>query len=309
MYKKSQEKSEEIVRLYKEGVGLTEIMKRTTSSQPTIKKVLSNSGMDYDLDKKKLYQEKLDQVVILYEQGKSQLYIEQELGLTRKTIRQLLRSKDLKYRDKSEQHHIRYGTELNHNAFDNLDSEVLYWIGLLYSDGHIDKNEYSIELTLHNNDKNHLVKFKNFLGSNREISKGNGDCSRIRINSKRLWERLMELSFTNDKSYTAKPNILLKDSRDFWRGCIDGDGGIYKYTSGLQITLCGTLETIFDFAIFCNKNANVADKYPSLSKNQLYQIHYYGKDAIKVADLLYKDSSVYLERKYEKYLEFSKLED
>ena len=184
MYQKSLKKSEEIIRLYKEGKMLTEITKLTSSSQPTIKKVLLQFGIDYDQEQKKSREEILKKVVELYQEGKSQSYIEKTLKLTRKTIRELLKSIGVKYRDKSEQLNLRYATEVNHHAFDELTPEVLYWIGMLYTDGHIEqKREASIELFLHEQDEAHLEKFKQFLKSNRKITNGH-ECKRFRINSK-----------------------------------------------------------------------------------------------------------------------------
>ena len=319
MYKTTNTKKEEIQRLYDEGVMLTEICKLTSSSQPTVKKVLLFCGIDYDLEKKKAREKQLQEVIELYNQGKSQLYIETTLKLTRKTIRELLKEAGVEYRDKSQQQHINNNTEINHHAFDELTSDALYWIGMLFTDGHIEqKKEASIDLTLHNNDIDHLYKFKEFLGTNRDIKKDNGDCSRLRVNSKQLRDRLVELGFTHNKSTSIVPHELLKDSRDFWRGCIDGDGGIYinKIKKGTKIYftphvfLCGTLETIFEFAIFCNKYIGVKDKYPTKAPgNNFYRISYYGKDARKIATYLYKDSTVYLQRKYDTYREFLNMPD
>jgi hypothetical protein len=309
MYKTTNTKKEEIQRLYDEGVMLTEICKLTSSSQPTVKKVLLSCGIDYDAERKKAREKQLQEVIELYNQGKSQLYIETTLKLTRKTIRELLKEAGIEYRDKSQQQHINNNTEINHHAFDELTPEVLYWIGMLFTDGHIEqKKEASIDLTLHNNDIDHLYKFKEFLGSSRDVKQSNGDCSRLRVNSKLLRDRLVELGFTHNKSTSIVPHELLKDSRDFWRGCIDGDGGLYIHSyagTTTHLTLCGTLETIFEFAIFCNKYAGVKDKYPTKSNGKnLYQISYYGKDSRKIATYLYKDSTVYLQRKYDTYRDF-----
>lgn len=306
MYSPTKSKSEDIVRLYKDGAMLTEICRLTSSSQPTVKKVLSQFGIDYDQNRKKSREKALKKVIELYNQGKSQIYIEKTLKITRKTIRELLKSVGVDYRDKSDQHHIRYQTEINHHAFDELTPEVLYWIGMLYTDGHINQNrESSIEINLHENDEGHLEKFKQFLGSSRKVNNGH-NCKRLRINSKRIRDRLVELGFTANKSTTIAPHKLLKHSRDFWRGCVDGDGGLYwrKDNTG-HITLCGTLETVFDFIIFCSKEAGVKEKYPTKSNGKnLYQVSYYGQDAKKIATLLYKDAPVYLDRKYQTYISF-----
>jgi len=240
---------------------------------------------------------KKEKVLELYSQGVSQIEIEERLQMTRKTIRELIKNSDLHYKTKSEQWLIRYGNKLDETVFDELTPEALYWIGFLYADGHIiGSRGYSIELALKKEDKGHIEKFKKFLKCSNPIRE-NKNNFRIRIGSQKLWQKLKDLGFDNNKSFTAKPHELLKNSRDFWRGIIDGDGGVHvKYNS---ITLCGTLETIKEFIEFCKSN-----KQPSkASGKELYQVHFYGKDAIKIADLLYKDSEIYLDRKYEKYLE------
>ena len=204
------------------------------------------------------------------------------------------------------------GTEINHSVFDELTSEALYWIGLLYTDGHIESKEHSVELVQHNSDILHLEKFKVFLGSNRKIKPDHGDCSRLRVNSTKIYNRLVELGFSSCKSWNIKPHELLKNSRDFWRGCVDGDGGIYLKTEKTRsdtITLCGTLETIFGFIIFLNDNLTISSKYPSpTSSENLYQVHYYGQEAKEVARLLYKDATVYLERKYAVYQQLTQID-
>lgn len=306
MYNKTKTKSDEILKLYEEGVILTKICEMTSSSQFTVKKVLATGGIDYDTVEKEKHQKKLERAIELYKEGNSQLFIEKELKLTRKTLRNLFKDqKDVSYRSKSEQHFIRYGTEIDETVFDELTPEACYWIGMLYTDGHVVKSrEYSVELVQHTNDIIQLEKFKAFLKSNRPITPDHGDCHRVRFNSKKIHTRLRELGFTENKSYTAVPHNLLKESRDFWRGCIDGDGGVYAYVATPQVFLCGTLETIFGFIMFCYNIIGTQAKYPSKASGEvLYQVSYYGQDARKVAEYLYKDACVYLDRKYEKYLE------
>lgn len=312
MYKTTNNKSDEIIRLYKSGSLLTEICKETTSSQSTVKKVLSSVGIDYDKEQQVLYQQKLDKAIEMYKNGASQITIEKELKLTRKTIRNLLKSKaDIDYRTKSDQQHIKRKTKIDKKVFDVLTPDSLYWIGMLYADGHIEqKREASIDLVLHTEDVNHLEKFKEFTKSNRPIKKLKSNCSRIRINSVNIRDVLVKYGFTHNKSTTICPHPELRESRDFWRGVLDGDGGVYSKNDSYgshQVFLCGTFETIYYFIRYCEKFLDLKIKKPTQCKGQnLYQIHYYGDDAIKIADHLYKDSTTYLERKYNKYLEIIK---
>lgn len=256
----------------------------------------------------KVTEEQKNKVKELYLQGCSQIHIENTLKMTRKTIRTILKEAGID-RDKSSQWRLRYGSSLKENVFDDLNPESLYWIGFLYADGHVRKNkEYSIEVEIELKDKEHLEKYKLFLGCNKEIKQYAENSCSLKIFSQVIHSRLKELGFTNKKSWTAIPHDLLKNSLDFWRGVLDGDGGVYDYEASPQMSLCGTLETIFEFIIFCSKQLGIKEKYPSHSNKEgyatsnLYQVHYYGEDCKKVVDLLYKNSTVYLDRKYQKYL-------
>jgi hypothetical protein len=99
----------------------------------------------------------------------------------------------------------------------------------------------------------------------------------------------------------------LKHSKDFWRGCIDGDGGLYKHSyigTTVHLMLCGTAETVLEFVQFCSKFINIKEKIPTKAPgNNFFRVSYYGEDAKKIADYLYKDATVYLDRKYQTYLE------
>lgn len=316
MFKRSKEKSAEILRLFEEGVILTKICEITTSSQPTVKKVLRSLGIDYDLWAKEDYEKRLSQIPGLYEQGIAKIAIANQLRLTPRTVYDVLKQFGVKSKTKSEQTRIRWGNSLNENCFDELTDNTLYWIGFLYTDGHvrdIDK-ETSIELLIHLQDINHLEKYKIFLGCDKKVEITNRSTNekscRLRIYSKHIQERLISLGFDNVKSYSAVPHPSVKNSRDFWRGVVDGDGGVYNREDTPSLFLCGTLETIFEFIIFNTKHAKIKDKYPTKCKvaKALYQVHYYGQDAIKIATVLYEGSETYLDRKYQKFLDIKQRE-
>jgi hypothetical protein len=311
MYTNTQEKSEKIREMYLEGVKLTQICEETKTSQSTVKKILASFGIDYDVREKQKYQEKLDLALELYEQGKSQCYIEKELNLTRKTIRELIKNKEVHYKSKSEQWRLRYGHTLKEDAFETITPESAYWIGFLYTDGHItgDKTEgYNVELLIQRGDREHLQKYLDFLECSNRIEDGvsNGnDYSRVRIGCRRLHESLKNLGFTNQKSYDAVPHESVQNSKDFWRGCIDGDGGIYNpYQNQLSkhIFFCGTFDSVIGFICFCESNTNIKNRKFPTKHDTIFQVSYYGKEAEEIADLLYKNATVYLDRKYQIYL-------
>ena len=70
IYKKSQERFETILQLYKEGKTMTDLEQLTQTHRNTIRRQLIASGIDVDKESEKKYKEKLEQVVKLYEEGK-----------------------------------------------------------------------------------------------------------------------------------------------------------------------------------------------------------------------------------------------
>jgi len=304
---------DEIVKLYQSGVNRWNISLQTGSSKKTVNKVLLQEGIDFQKEETEDYNNRISQIIPLYESGVSQVDLEKKLRLTRKTIREILKNSDVEYRRANEAIALARGNQINHKAFDNLeDEEVLYWIGLIYTDGHVnvEGKDNSIEVSLHYQDRELLEKLKAFLNTSVPITKiKNSNCYRLRFFSERIVLILKHLGFTNNKSKSLVPHDKLKHSRHFWRGCIDGDGslhfvGKYKYPS---ITLVGTSDTCSCFLEFVENNSIKHNRVINKAKGEnLYRGCFSWKKALFVADLLYRDSKIYMERKYQKYQDFIK---
>ena len=223
----------------------------------------------------------------------------------------------------------------NEHIFDEIDTEEkAYWLGFLFADGYINSGplngefSYKFELTLADKDIDHLRKFANFIGYNKSISKkvckrNNKEYKavRISISSKHLWNTLNNLGCTPRKSLTLRfpeESIFKEKSliRHFIRGYFDGDGtlGVYDYKVGeytyhdkCVCSILGTkafLERLKEFFKFDKTIKSAGSKnYP----NNAFRITYTCKQALEVSTILYKDSKIYLDRKYLKYLEFCRL--
>lgn len=302
---------EKIIELYQSGVNRWNITLQTGSSKKTINKVLSHFGIDFHKEETEDYNDRISQIIPLYKSGTSQVDLEKKLKLTRKTIREHLKNSDVEYRRANEAVAIARGNQINHKAFDNLeDEEVLYWIGLIYTDGHVNVSgkDNSIEVALHYQDRELLEKLKIFLNTSAPITKvKDSNCYRFRFFSERIVHILEDLGFTNNKSNTLIPHEKLKYSRHFWRGCIDGDGslyrtGKYKYPT---INLVGTFDTCQGFLDFTKENDIKSERVVGKANGlNLYRIEFSWKKALQVTNLLYNNSKIYMERKYQKYLEF-----
>lgn len=218
----------------------------------------------------------------------------------------------------------------NKDYFKTIDSaNKAYWLGFLYADGCITrtyKNEklknMSLEITLCNEDKQHLEKFRDCLESNLVIhdkivhgKEKDYKSNRLIVSCTGMCRDLINLGCTPQKTYDIKfPTyeiVPYEYMRDFIRGFFDGDGCICTtIMSGkphieLVITgMSGMLRSIADFLI-SEEILRVEPKLHKDDRSKAYSMYMYGEDAVKdILDYLYKDSEIYLDRKFNKYIDF-----
>lgn len=199
--------------------------------------------------------------------------------------------------------------------FKHIDNEEkAYWLGFFYADGYVGKRT-TMELALAKVDENHLEKFRDCIApgvllENKKIMFKNQIFHAVRLTftSKEIKEQLSKLNCLNNKSLTLQfdKNMLSSDlNRHFIRGYFDGDGSVYKMGWTLSGNL-GFLTALQDYFIehikgytpvniFKDKRSNVY----SLSKGT-------PRAALKFLHYIYKDATIYLERKYKKYIELAK---
>lgn len=211
--------------------------------------------------------------------------------------------------------------------FEKIDTnEKAYWLGFLYADGCIvtDKrrnNSKHLELSLCKKDARHLKKFLYCLKSDAIVHFKKSKCGnkeyescRINIYNKKICEDLINLGCVPRKTYDLKfPSheiVSKKFLKDFLRGFFDGDGCINVSNNTIKLNIAGTLDMLQEIGHYLVEN-DIVISIPTLSKdkrkNSLYQLWIYGVDNVKnVLDYLYKDSSMFLDRKFDLYSSFYK---
>lgn len=234
-------------------------------------------------------------------------------GLPNRNMSVLIHNKNMEFNYKD--------NKLNAHYFDIIDTEdKAYWLGFLYADGNIMQGvsqntgrRYSgtLDIGLKASDDTHLMKFAeaiNFQGKikYRDIN-GYPSC-RIQVYSKDLCTGLISKGCTPSKSLTLKfpsinvvPNNLI---RHFIRGYIDGDGCIFHKdgTSEFIVNVVGTLNVLTMIQNILHDNINTG-RPQIVSKGRAYQMTYGGAiNFKKVCSYLYDDCGVYLDRKYQKYI-------
>lgn len=134
---------------------------------------------------------------------------------------------------------------------------------------------------------------------------------RLEFNSKHLWKILNNYGCTPKKSLTLQfPNENIFKSKDlikhFIRGYWDGDGCLtYKRVDYPSISCISTVAFLNQVQNYFNTNKTL---YNNSKINDITKVlKYNGQEAFNIIKHLYKDSKIYLTRKYNKYLEYCRL--
>lgn len=221
--------------------------------------------------------------------------------------------------------------QYNKDYFAEINSpEVAYWFGFVCADGCITRfyrgdrlKSMGLEITLCAEDRQHLEKFVQALDSNLPIKKRIAkfqdkeyEAYRLTVSCTKMCRDLIDLGCIPRKTYSfrfPKDSLPHEYYRDFLRGYFDGDGGInISEMNGKPHITCGITGT--EAIINDLKDVLIAER--AIRKEP--KIHYdkrslgccielYGNDSNKdFLDYLYKDATIYLDRKYEAYQSYYK---
>jgi hypothetical protein len=257
----------------------------------------------------------------LYNNGKQQWEVGLALNCKQTTISSILRRNGVPTRVGKK---IIY-TDVNINFFKEINcEESAYFLGLLYADGCVqtDNTTYSVSLQLKSSDQYIIEKFRNIMSPSSIIKTScGGKYSHFRVYQKEICDQLIFHGCIPRKSLvlqfpTTVPSELI---RHFLRGYSDGDGTIYKNRQKQKTpTSKQHINTIWKFVStkqFCNTASKILQEQvgitcsQSLSKpktNQITTVLAVGGNlqVRKVLDWLYQDATIYLPRKYDRYMEF-----
>lgn len=248
------------------------------------------------------YEEHYKDMVKYYQQGRSILSVSKIFNCSNQVVRNALSHYEISPRSKGQMYMF------DSKFFNNIDSEhKAYWLGMIATDGTIRKNRNEIILSLGEIDRKHLIKFLGDIKSNGKVYsviRSGSKQAYISISSAVMKNNLISLGIKPNKSLSLQPPSAVRYNRHFWRGCFDGDGSIaYINHRGGQwrISFNGTFDMVNGFKDFVDTNVNVNDNV-IYKRGNIYSVSYGAIEQVKlILDLLYSDSSVYLDRKYDRY--------
>jgi len=270
--------------------------------------------------KRKFTQQDALTAIDLYIKGNQQKEIAKQLNCSQVSVSNILLRNGVKTRIGKK---IKY-TDINISFFKEINCEEnAYFLGFLYADGNvqINNNAYTVTLKLKSNDQMIIEKFRDIMSpsSSVKITKNKGSentYSYFRINQKEICEQLILLGCIPNKSLILQfPKTIPKDLiKHFLRGYSDGDGSIYRNNFKGK-SHANYIWKIVSTKQFCNSVSQILKEELNIScsqslsrpkTNQITTTLSVGgnNQSMKFLDWLYKDATIYLPRKYQKYLEF-----
>ena len=326
---------EEIIRIYLETKSLrkTAMAAQGISGTGTIARKLRSLGVEVKNYKLKPIQVPDNELISMYNAGMSLMEIAKKVSGSKgaMVVRQRLQELgvDTSYNTnvgkyKEQMPHAFQHYTLDEHVFDTIDSEEkAYWLGFLMADGYNQEGKYSICLRLQTEDAEILEKFKDFLKSNAPIytfhrmtrvNKLEREYKEVRVNSVYLSRQLAKLGCVQGKTYTLDYPTWVPDDlmNHFIRGYFDGDGclcikkrGNRKSSESLsyQLTFTGREEFIMCLQEQLIKGTGVNRiKLETPVSHFAKVLHYGGRIVVsKILDYLYKNATIYLKRKHDKY--------
>ena len=253
-----------------------------------------------------LSDEKVAELVSNYLSGEfTQNELSKKFEISTITITRIMNSKG--YNDRGITRSNKKYIITNENFFETIDTpQKAYWLGFVVADGYISISDNRFGIELAKKDKDHLIKFKNALESNKGLEerkrKGRLTAYQFRLSSKKIINDLSELGITGNKTYNMK-SMLKKLDKDlqshYLRGVFDGDGCIYlpKKKNDCVISLTGKYEVLLDFAKFFNLDIS---RIKTKTTNHVIALSG-NRQCFKILSILYQDTdeSIRLDRKYE----------
>lgn len=258
----------------------------------------------------------LQTIIELYNNGLSIIQIAEQLNCTISNISRRLKKAGYKvFLDYTKSRYNRRGRYyINQYFFENIETEEqAYFLGIMYSDGSVSDNFFYLKLT----DEDVVQKFKKALQFEGPIKykhyeeKNYKDTYKLAVYCKKMVKDLIQLGCVPNKTRVIEfPNIRKDLIRHFIRGFFDGDGclSLDKNIGHCRFDIvCASEKFLKQIRPIITNQALTNGSLFKESKYEVWHLKYSGKQVKQILDWLYTDSTVYMERKYNKYLLLSSL--
>lgn len=250
-----------------------------------------------------------------YETGRfTAVDLAEEFPVSSTAINALLRRHGYKSKNQSE---LQRKYKIDESFFDVINTEEKsYFLGFLYADGYNNTDRNSVTLSLKEEDKDILIKLNSLLQPEKplqyvEYSKKSRGYENIKnqyrlvIANKHISRTLVKLGCDKAKTFKiifpTEEQVPINLTNHFVRGYFDGDGCVQPRQCNITSTekFCFSLKNILSQK---GINCTIDTRFPERNNN-IKTLHISGrKQLLKFLDWIYKNSTIYLDRKHEIYL-------
>lgn len=307
MAKLTDKQRKEIIKLYKDGIGPEEIGKLYNIYDTSVNRIVRKAGITPHL--RRLTDEENVLIIEKYKSGISSEIIANEFNINGSTVCRLLKRSGVEIRD-GKDNKRKY--TIDEKWLDNIDSEnKSYFLGLMFSDGNVNSKSAAITIALNDVDRDILEKLSVILYGFIKLEKYKTSTN-LGLYSKILKERLIKIGCVPNKTFVVKyPDIISKElHKHFIRGLIDGDGCVYiqKDKKRYLIDYTGTIELIDGMIEVIKNELGITDfvkyKRHKDKKDNIWSFRITKPDdVVKFLNWIYEGATLYLNRKYQYYLE------
>ena len=257
----------------------------------------------------------IKEVLQLYEGGTPIWKIAKKFKSSEETISKVLKEQDVIVKKK---------VIFNEHYFDSIDTEEkAYWLGFIWADGcivnsYVERKSYSVEIGISVKDFNHLEKFCEFIGLPKDrihtrkaketIVNGRvvhtGLICRIKLSSKHMWNKLVNLGCCSNKTYNEIfPCLDIFKTPDlihhFIRGFFDGDGWIYIDCQNRLITgICGQEQFLIELRKLLPIKLQNTSLYKVANTEVIRVLKWAINNSKIFLNYIYKDATIWLDRKF-----------
>lgn len=309
--KKNAEKKSDVIKLYNEGKSTNEISDQLQMEVGTVRKFLRKAG--YQLSDAVPLEDKKDEIIKDYNEGMGCFKLSKKYGCSEAGILKLLDRHGVTKRGPERTY------SFDEHFFDIIDTpEKAYILGLIAADGSV--SDYSMRLSMM--DKDIIQKTANTIKYTGEIilptTKGKQKHQQymLILNSVYTINSLNNVGIKHGKTENLKfptPDIVSSDLIRHWiRGFHDGDGSLIAPTTKgnrYMFKFIGTPDVIRGLEKTITENLNFpVSVFPTTNtKIEMLQLACGTRSYVKkFLDWIYEDSTIHMDRKYQRYQEFLK---
>ena len=249
---------------------------------------------------------KIDDILKMYESGKTPAEIAEYFNCCLPNITRRLKKAGVPFqRNYFKDRRVRTNRhKVDTTFFKEIDTEEkAYFLGIMMADGSIGTNKTQFYLKL--KDEDVVVKFKEALKCDYSIKHHDNPYSYIlQVSCQELIEDLIKWGCTPNKTYTLQlPKIKEDLMHHFIRGFMDGDGcirvGKTRSTDYFDIVSASKIfiEQLKEVLLPHTNHIGISKE----TKYNVWHLRCGGKQVKPLLDWIYKDSTIYMQRKFFKY--------